>query len=69
MLLCGIKWWDESMKKRDVLDSRYLAKSTSSNISISITYIVFLTKLQKKANSEKGFSQIEKRYHNNFLWI
>jgi hypothetical protein len=35
------------MEKRDVLDSRYLAITTSPIISIASTYIVFLTKMQK----------------------
>jgi hypothetical protein len=35
------------MGKRDGLERRYLAKTTSSTISITSTYIVFLTKLQK----------------------
>jgi len=43
----------------DVLDSRYLAINTGSSISIPITYIVFLTKLQKRQNLEKGFASIK----------
>jgi len=35
------------------------AKSTSSTISISSTYIVFLTKMQKRQITEKGFALIE----------
>jgi len=31
----------------------YLASTTGLSISISITYIVFLTKLQKRANPVK----------------
>jgi hypothetical protein len=38
---------------------RYLAKSTGSSISILITYILFLTKLQKRQTPEKGFASIE----------
>jgi hypothetical protein len=34
----------------------YLASTTGSNISILITYIVFLTKLQKRQIPEKGFA-------------
>ena len=41
-----------------------LAISTSSSISISITYILLLTKLQKSQIPEKGPAPIEKRYHN-----
>ena len=37
----------------------YLAKTTGSSISISITYIVFFTKLQKKANPAKRICPIE----------
>jgi hypothetical protein len=40
--------------------------STGSSTSISSTYILFLTKLQKKQIPEKRFTQIEKRYHTNF---
>jgi hypothetical protein len=43
---------------------RYLASTTGSSISISITYILFLTKLQKGQTPEKRFALIEKRYHN-----
>jgi hypothetical protein len=38
------------------LKFRYLAKTTGSNISILITYIVFLTKLQKGESPRKGFA-------------
>jgi hypothetical protein len=53
MVHCGIDWWEESMELSDVIDYRYLAISTSSSTSISSTYILFLTKLQKKANPAK----------------
>jgi hypothetical protein len=43
---------------------RYLASTTGSSTSIPSTYIVFLTKMQKKQIPEKGFAPIEKRYHN-----
>jgi len=52
-----------SMERREVLDSRYLAKITGPSTSISITYIVFLTKLQKRQTQRNGFALIEKRYH------
>jgi len=42
----------ESMEGRDVLDSRYLAKTKGQSISISITYILFLTKMQKGGSSK-----------------
>jgi hypothetical protein len=51
------------MKKRDVLDYRYLARTTGSNISILITYIVFVTKMQKRQTLRNGFALIGKRYH------
>jgi len=54
MLLCGIDWWDESIEIRGGRDCRYLAKTTGSSISISITYIVFVTKMQKRQTLEKG---------------
>jgi hypothetical protein len=34
-------------------NSRYLASTTGSNISILITYILFLTKMQKGKPSKK----------------
>jgi hypothetical protein len=37
--------------------------TTGSNISILITYIVFLTKMQKRQIPEKRFTLIGKRYH------
>jgi len=42
----------------------YLAKITSLDQLIPITYILFLTKMQKRQIPEKGFALIEKRYHN-----
>jgi hypothetical protein len=42
----------------------YLAINTGSSVSTSSTYILFLTKMQKKANSENGSVFIRKRYHN-----
>jgi len=45
--LCGIAGRMNQLKRRDVVDYRYLASTTGLGISISITYIVFLTKLQK----------------------
>jgi hypothetical protein len=42
-----------------VVDYRFLAKTTGPSISISITYIVFLTKLQKRQTLLKGFALIE----------
>jgi len=54
------------MKRRGVVDYRYLAKTTSPMISIPSTYIVFLTKLQKGKPSEMNLPLMKKRYHNNF---
>ena len=42
--------------KRGVLDSRYLAKTSGSSISIYSTYILFLTKLQKRQTLSNGFA-------------
>jgi hypothetical protein len=42
-----------------------LAINTGSNISTSSTYILFLTKMQKRQTPEKGFALFEKRYHKN----
>jgi hypothetical protein len=41
------------------LTYRYLAINTGSSISILITYIVFVTKLQKRQTPEKGFALFE----------
>ena len=38
---------------------KYLAKTKGQSISISSTYIVFLTKLQKRQTPEKRFASIE----------
>jgi hypothetical protein len=64
---CGIGGWDELMETRGVVDCRFLASTTGSNISILITYIVFVTKMQKRQTLQNGFAFIGKRYHNNFL--
>ena len=45
----------------------YLTNITGSNISIYSTYILFLTKLQKRQTMKKGFALIKKWYHTNFL--
>jgi hypothetical protein len=49
-----------------VVDYRFLASTTGSSISISSTYILFLTEMQKRQTPGKGFALIKKRYHNNF---
>jgi hypothetical protein len=56
MLHCGDKGWGLTTTKRHVDDYRYLAKTTSSSISISSTYIVFVTKLQKRQTPDEGFA-------------
>jgi len=44
------------MKRRGVYDYRFLASTAGLSISISITYILFLTKLQKRQTLEKEFA-------------
>jgi len=46
-------------EKEGVVDYRYLAKTTSPIISIPITYIVFLTKLQKRQTQRNKFALIK----------
>ncbi len=41
-----------------------LAKIKGSSISIPITYIVFVTKMQKRQPQRNKFTLFEKRYHN-----
>ena len=43
---------------------RQLASMTIRNQSLLITYIVFVTKMQKRQTLSNGFALIEKRYHN-----
>ena len=59
-----VRWieWNKGFAKY-----RYLASTTSSSISILITYIVFVTKMQKRQTLRNGFAFIRKRYHN--FWI
>jgi len=54
MTHCGINWWNNSVEIRGVVDYRYLAITTSPIISIASTYIVFVTKMQKRQTLEKG---------------
>ena len=63
---CGGSGWGVLMKKRDVLDYRFLAKTTSLDQLIPITYILFLTKLQKKTNPRKRFALLKNDIINNF---
>ena len=46
-------------KRRDEVDYIYLASTTGLGISISITYILFLTKMQKRQTPAKGFALFE----------
>jgi len=43
---------------------RYLASTTGSSTSIPSTYIVFVTKMQKRQTRWNGFALSKKRYHN-----
>jgi hypothetical protein len=63
MLHCGIGCWIGLIESSDVVDYRFLAKTTSSIISIASTDIVFLTKLQKRQTPQNGFALFQKRYH------
>jgi hypothetical protein len=47
------------MERRGVVNYRFLASTTGSSISISITYILFLTKLQKRQTPEKRFALLK----------
>jgi len=47
------------VERRGAVDYIYLAKTTGSSISILITYIVFLTKMQKRQTLVKGFALIK----------
>jgi hypothetical protein len=42
-----------------VVDYRFLAKTTSPSISILITYIVFVTKMQKRQTLLIGFALLK----------
>jgi hypothetical protein len=53
-----------SQKLNPAFFLEYLAKTTGSSISISVTYIVFLTKMQKGQIPLEEFALIKKRYHN-----
>ena len=66
MLHCGIDCWNELVELSAVVDYRYLAKTTTRSHFMLITYIVFLTEMQKRQIPEKGFALIEKRYHKYF---
>jgi len=48
MLHCGGDCWNELMETRGVVDCRFLARKATQGWSISITYILFPTKMQKR---------------------
>jgi len=52
--------WNESIEKEGCVDYRYLTIITGSSTSISSTYILFSTKMQKRQTLLKGFALIEK---------
>jgi len=60
MLHCGDKGWGLTTTKRHVDDYRYLAILTGSSTSILITYIVFLTEMQKGKPGEMSLPFSEK---------
>jgi len=47
----------------------YLAKTKGQSISISSTYIVFVTKMQKRQIPKKRFALFESGYHNFWTGI
>jgi len=59
ILIEGVNKW----KKRGLVDYMYLAKTKGQSISILITYIVFVTKMQKSKTCEKDLPFLKKRYH------
>jgi len=65
---CGGSGWGVLMKKRDVNDSRYLAINTTWSQFLLITYILFLTKLQKRQTRWNGFDFIEKLINVNYYF-
>ncbi len=54
-----------SYKKRSCQNLCYLAKTKGQSISIPSTYIVFLTKLQKRQIPENGFALFKNDITNN----
>ena len=52
MIHCGIGGWGKFIDSMNVIDLRYLAIKTTKGWSIPITYIVFLTEMQKGKSSE-----------------
>ena len=56
---CGIGGLDELIEIRHRCDFRYLASTTGSSTSFSITYILFLTEMQKRQTLLKGFALLK----------
>ena len=54
-----IEWWNESMEWNDVVDYMYLAINTTWNDLIWITYIVFVTEMQKRQTQRNKFALFE----------
>ena len=50
--------WNRNRGKGGVVDYRFLASTTGSSISISVTYILFLTEMQKRQTPQNGFAQM-----------
>jgi hypothetical protein len=63
---CGDKRFESFDGMEGQANFRYLAKITGPSISISSTYILFITEMQKKQTLEKGFALFKKRYHRYF---
>ena len=56
---CGGCGWGVRTTMRGVVDYRYLAINTSSSTPIANTYIVFVTKMQKRQTPKKRFALLE----------
>jgi len=54
-----------SMGRSDAVDYRYLAKTKGQSISIASTYIVFVTKMQKRQTSERSLPLLKNDIPNN----
>ena len=50
----------------EMVDCRYLAKTTGPSTYIAITYIAFVTKMQKRQTQRNKFALIKKRYPKYF---
>jgi hypothetical protein len=66
-LFFGLQTFDilrVSHEKRSCQNLCFLAISTTRSKFRLITYIAFVTKMQKRQTPEKRFTLIGKRYHN-----